>query len=49
MTLEEQCNVLESADMLRIVKGNMDLFVGYLAAFTPRIANHQNTIYDTQR
>ena len=49
MTLEEQCNVLESADMLRIVKGNMDLFVGYLAAFTPRISNHQNTIYETHK
>lgn len=49
MTLEEQCNVLESADMLRIVKGNMDLFVGYLAAFTQRIANHKNTIYEEHK
>lgn len=49
MTLEEQCNALESTDMLRIIKDGADLFVGYLAAFTPRIANHQNTIYETHK
>lgn len=49
MTLEEQCNALESTDMLRIVKDGDDLFVGYLAAFTPRIANHQNKLYDAHK
>lgn len=46
MTLEEQCNVLESADMLRLIKDGNDLYVGYLGAFTPKIANHYNSVYD---
>ena len=31
MTLEELIDTLESADMLRIIKGDKEMFVGYLA------------------
>ena len=35
MTLEELIDTLESADMLRIFKGDEEIFVGYLALFAP--------------
>lgn len=33
MTLADLLNTLESADMLRIIKGGEEIFVGYLALF----------------
>lgn len=35
MTLADLLNTLESADMLRIIKGGEEMFVGYLALFAP--------------
>ena len=35
MTLADLLNTLESADMLRIIKGDEEMFVGYLALFAP--------------
>lgn len=35
MRLEELIDTLESADMLRIIKGGEEMFVGYLASFAP--------------
>lgn len=48
MTLADLLNTLESADMLRIIKGDEEIFVGYLALFAPeavtRTANSMNSI-----
>ena len=46
MTLEELIDTLESANMLRIFKGDEEIFVGYLAAFAPKIGNNRNEIYE---
>ena len=40
MTLEEQVNVLENADMLRIIRDGEEIYTGYLAAFAPRVGHH---------
>lgn len=39
MTLADLLNILESADMLRIIKGDEEIFVGYLALFAPEVGN----------
>lgn len=49
MTLADLLNTLESADMLRIIKGDEEIFVGYLALFAPEVghtktANSMNSI-----
>lgn len=49
MTLADLLNILENADMLRIIKGDEEIFVGYLALFAPRrsvtrTANSMNSI-----
>lgn len=46
MTLEELIDTLESANMLRIFKGDEEIFVGYLVAFAPKIGNNRNEIYE---
>lgn len=48
MTLADLLNTLESADMLRIIKGGEEMFVGYLALLhrrsVTRTANSMNSI-----
>lgn len=39
MTLADLLNTLESADMLRIIKGDEEIFVGYLALFAPEVGH----------
>ena len=46
MRLEELINILESADMLRIIKDSKDVFAGYLASFAPRAGNSKCDIYE---
>jgi len=46
MTLEDLLNTLESADMLRIIKGDEEMFVGYLASFAPRAGNSKCEIHE---
>lgn len=45
MTLADLLNILESADMLRIIKGDEEIFVGYLALIEPHVttATGRNT------
>lgn len=42
MTLADLLNILESADMLRIIKGGEEMFVGYLALFAPEVRQMRN-------
>lgn len=48
MTLADLLNILESADMLRIIKGDEEIFVGYLddshRRSVTRTANSMNSI-----
>lgn len=46
MTLEQQLDILENSDMLRIIKDDTEIFVGYLAAFAPKVGNNRNEIYE---
>lgn len=46
MTLEQQLDILENSDMLRIIRDDTEIFVGYLAAFAPKIGNNRNEIYE---
>lgn len=46
MTLEQQLDILENSDMLRIIKDDTEVFVGYLASFAPTVGNHRNEIYE---
>lgn len=49
MTLEEQVNVLENADMLRIIRDGEEIFIGYLASFAPRAGHHECEEYSKYR
>lgn len=49
MTLEEQTDVLENADMLRVLKDRKEIYVGYLALFNPKIGNHKNEVFEKHR
>lgn len=49
MTLEEQVNVLENADMLRIIRDGEEIYTGYLAAFAPRVGHHECEEYSKYR
>lgn len=40
MTLADLLNTLESADMLRIIKGGEEMFVGYLALIANETVLH---------
>ena len=46
MTLADLLNTLESADMLRIIKGDEEMFVGYLALFAPEVGHTNCTLYE---
>lgn len=46
MTLEQQLDILENSDMLRIIKDDTEVFVGYLASFAPKVGNNRNEIYE---
>ena len=46
MTLEELIDTLESADMLRIFKGDEEIFVGYLALFAPEVGHTNCKLYE---
>lgn len=46
MTLADLLNILESADMLRIIKGGEEMFVGYLALFAPEVGHTNCTLYE---
>lgn len=46
MTLEELIDILESADMLRIFKGDEEIFVGYLALFAPEVGHTNCKLYE---
>ena len=46
MTLEELIDTLESANMLRIFKGDEEIFVGYLALFTPEVGHTNCKLYE---
>lgn len=49
MTLADLLNTLESADMLRIIKGDEEIFVGYLALFAPEVGHTNCKLYEQQR
>ena len=46
MTLADLLNILESADMLRIIKGDEEIFVGYLALFAPEVGHTNCKLYE---
>lgn len=46
MTLADLLNTLESADMLRIIKGDEEIFVGYLALFAPEVGHTNCKLYE---
>lgn len=46
MTLEQQLDILENSDMLRIIKDDTEVFVGYLASFALKVGNNRNEIYE---
>ena len=46
MTLEELIDTLESANMLRIIKGDKEMFVGYLALFAPEVGHTKCELYE---
>ena len=46
MTLEELIDTLESANMLRIFKGDEEIFVGYLALFAPEVGHTNCELYE---
>lgn len=46
MTLADLLNTLESADMLRIIKGDEEIFVGYLALFAPEVGHTKCKLYE---
>lgn len=49
MTLEQQIDILENSDMLRIIKDDTEVFVGYLALFAPfvlKVGNNRNETYE---
>lgn len=46
MTLADLLNTLESADMLRIIKGGEEMFVGYLALFAPEVGHTNCKLYE---
>lgn len=46
MTLEELIDTLESANMLRIFKGDEEIFVGYLALFAPEVGHTNCKLYE---
>lgn len=39
-------SALESADMLRIIKGDKEIFVGYLALFAPEVGHTNCKLYE---
>lgn len=49
MTLADLLNILESADMLRIIKGGEEMFVGYLALFAPEVGHTNCTLYEKHK
>ena len=49
MTLEELIDTLESANMLRIFKGDEEIFVGYLALFAPEVGHTNCKLYAQER
>ena len=49
MTLADLLNTLESADMLRIIKGGEEMFVGYLALFAPEVGHTNCTLYEQHK
>ena len=48
MTLADLLNTLESADMLRIIKGDEGIFVGYLALFAPEVTRTAHSMSNTK-
>lgn len=46
MTLEELIDTLESTNMLRIFKGDEEIFVGYLALFAPEVGHTNCKLYE---
>lgn len=46
MTLKEMIDALESSDMLRIFKGDEEIFVGYLALFAPEVGHTNHKLYE---
>ena len=46
MTLAEFLETLTSADMLRIFKGDEEIFVGYLALFAPEVGHTNCKLYE---
>lgn len=49
MTLADLLNTLESADMLRIIKGGEEMFVGYLTLFAPEVGHTNCTLYEQHK
>ena len=49
MTLADLLNTLESADMLRIIKGDEEMFVGYLALFAPEVGHTNCTLCEQHK
>ena len=49
MTLADLLNTLESANMLRIIKGDEEMFVGYLALFAPEVGHTNCTLYEQHK
>ena len=49
MTLADLLNTLESADMLRIIKGGEEMFVGYLALFAQEVGHTNCTLYEQHK
>ena len=43
---DQLLNTLESADMLRIIKGGEEMFVGYLALFAPEVGHTNCKLYE---
>lgn len=49
MRLEELIDTLESADMLRILKDDKEIFVGYLALFIPKVGHRECKEYEQHK
>lgn len=49
MTLEQQLDILENSDMLRVIKNDKEIYVGYLASFAPKAGNRDCEIYEQHK
>lgn len=49
MRLEELIDTLESANMLRIIKDDKEIYVGYLATFAPKVGHRDCEIYEQHK